>query len=746
MGVTETPDQDTIEKGLRQSQKANENDTQAMFDIYIYDETSKAAKMEKFVNLGSIKNIEGKALKDIRKMLISQNALTYRQKGSSFCNKAGAQANEDLSFSEYTESLSRGVETSIDDKEEKKPSNEGDEAQAASASGTQGGKTGAKKEVFTVYLKSRRLPTEVDEATKEFMKQKLELELRQAELGATVKPELLTSSYNHNNFMASAGSGKVTHPADMTQKEWNIVMQTNSLLNGSYIRLPSAGVSKKVERAMYPAFQLKPRLFRDYEVSLDSKDIKTPEQMLRIPRYRVEDDSYVEVSENKSSVASAIASSSLSEIAAEVAVEGGAFGYSASAKASYKNEEKSANSMTSRTDENHMTITYNFPRVVVQLDEDSLELSEECAADLKHVKDKASVEAFRTKYGAFFASRVELGGRLHSSENSKALGSGSVEEKSKSMKVAASVSFSSPFVQAAASASYGNSSASKNENTSSSLNNSMTWEAKGGDTLLCNNPPAWCSTVASFYNWRVVKQENLLSIEELISRTDGHQGVKTLFDSILLPEGKKPEPPKVASGSLVVCFLGKDTSQYMTMREDTGPNTAIGQHVASEASTKMFNNFFSGGFYPPAQVTWLQRLMSKCCRPLVMREARFTGSQDFQVHGLINTTTGHKRLQNGATYKVWNKFANGWIKGTDSLPGFYDNSFLHEEGDMGAAYIKLQSVKPFEASDVLDQEDEVFIYMYDESGTLLGPVKELPNGMLGTDRSGGAKTFVLRFQ
>lgn len=50
----------------------------------------------------------------------------------------------------------------------------------------------------------------------------------------------------------------------------------------------------------------------------------------------------------------------------------------------------------------------------------------------------------------------------------------------------------------------------------------MTWEAKGGDTLLCNkyivssrdemgdandcnSPPAWCSTVASFYNWRVVK-------------------------------------------------------------------------------------------------------------------------------------------------------------------------------------------------------------------------------------------------
>lgn len=38
----------------------------------------------------------------------------------------------------------------------------------------------------------------------------------------------------------------------MTQRDWNIVLQTNSLVNGSYVRQPSAGVLKKVERAMYP--------------------------------------------------------------------------------------------------------------------------------------------------------------------------------------------------------------------------------------------------------------------------------------------------------------------------------------------------------------------------------------------------------------------------------------------------------------------------------------------------------------
>lgn len=124
--------------------------------------------------------------------------------------------------------------------------------------------------------------------------------------------------------------------------------------------------------------------------------------------------------------------------------------------------------------------------------------------------------------GAFFATRIELGGRLHATEDSDALGTATVSDKSQAMKKAASLSFASPWVQASASGSSSSSTGNHEENSGSSLSVSMTWEAKGGDTLLCNkyifpfadevgnandceSPPAWCSTVASFYNWRVVK-------------------------------------------------------------------------------------------------------------------------------------------------------------------------------------------------------------------------------------------------
>ena len=44
------------------------------------------------------------------------------------------------------------------------------------------------------------------------------------------------------------------------------------------------------------------------------------QQMLRIPRFRIEDDSYVEMSETSKSVAKAMADSSMTEFAAELAM------------------------------------------------------------------------------------------------------------------------------------------------------------------------------------------------------------------------------------------------------------------------------------------------------------------------------------------------------------------------------------------------------------------------------------------
>lgn len=88
--------------------------------------------------------------------------------------------------------------------------------------------------------------------------------------------------------------------------------------------------------------------------------------------------------------------------------------------------------------------------------------------------------------GDIFAQRVQLGGTLYASEESKAVTGQSKESKSKAMKASAAASFSSAWAQASVSASHSQGGSSAENKTEQDLTNSMAWEATGGDTLLCN--------------------------------------------------------------------------------------------------------------------------------------------------------------------------------------------------------------------------------------------------------------------
>ncbi|KAJ6148985.1 hypothetical protein N7471_000184 [Penicillium samsonianum] len=490
-------------------------------DVNVFDGKEEKAKKTNCVPLKDF-NVSNKTLSDIRKALIDNGGLDASRAGSAFCSATGAQVNDSTSFADYMEILSENV-----GEEKEKP------------------EKAANVTVHDVYIKTKdKKRTDRKTEAKELIKQELNLKLSDKPELLQASLEQLASSFNRADWVAEGNETSV-NPADMSEKEWNAVIRNNNLLSAHRLVFSNLGRltdgSKKVkfrriERAPYSAFVLKPRKFASHEIP--DADVKV-EQVFHIPRFTVGDDSYVDAFETKSSTASAMARSSFSSIEAEASVEGGAFGFSAAISAGFSQSENNALSTQNTADSSTMNITYNFPRVVLYLDQFGVDLSQECASDLVGVKDASSLIAFHHKYGHFFATRIELGGRLFSSEKFSALGTKTEDEAATAMKIAAAASFSSSFVSG--SVSYGQEKQTNAQNSSSNraMQSSISWQAQGGDTLLCNNPSAWCPTVAPFHNWRVIKQEDVTPLGDFIGQIPGFEDIPEKFKSIAEVTRKK---------------------------------------------------------------------------------------------------------------------------------------------------------------------------------------------------------------
>ncbi|CAI7625033.1 unnamed protein product [Penicillium pancosmium] len=193
-----------IQKYIGDAQEANQNDPQAIFDIYVYEESSATSKMDKFVTLGSFKNVQGTKLADVRGMLNNENGLSPKLQGLPFCNKVGAVANEDLPFTEYIKSLDRGGSKSKEDNK-----NSGDQGYSTIVPGKDVPVEGS--QTYAVYFKSRAVTVGMDDVTKEFLKEKLDLGLRKAQISTADKPDILSSSYDHKSFMAGVSKAEVVY-------------------------------------------------------------------------------------------------------------------------------------------------------------------------------------------------------------------------------------------------------------------------------------------------------------------------------------------------------------------------------------------------------------------------------------------------------------------------------------------------------------------------------------------------------
>ncbi|OGM41150.1 hypothetical protein ABOM_009856 [Aspergillus bombycis] len=481
-----------------------------LFNIKTVDKAGEA-KLTNVINIE--KDIdEITTLQGIRQLLVSAKKLDSAKARFAFCGKDGARVGDDFNWKLYEALVAEGSD------QDSKTQLPGD------------------TKVHNLCFESP------EETSKEKSLSKQAQDLLDSKLDMDLvknKPELVTatlkelaSTYNHANFKAAAG-GNVVTASSLSQEDWETVLRNTHYLNAHRVVFSNlengTRAFKRLDKAPFAAFCTAPR--KIFSLEKADKSIQV-EGEYRIPRYVVTDDSYVNVFETASSLSESVASSSFSQMDIEASAGGSLFGASLSVKAGFSQNESQAVATSTSKSARSMNITYNFPRAILHLDARSLELTEECKIALQGVKDADSLIQFHQDFGHFFATNVELGGKLFASEQFTSEESAKAEEKANAMKASASASFSYGAFSASASYSQENQQSESRNASSSQMTNNLTWEARGGDTILCNDPPNWCATVKPFTNWRIINQRDVMPLGDLIGTFQNYKHIPSDFDQI----------------------------------------------------------------------------------------------------------------------------------------------------------------------------------------------------------------------
>ncbi|GJN76022.1 hypothetical protein PLICBS_010133 [Purpureocillium lilacinum] len=350
------------------------------------------------------------------------------------------------------------------------------------------------------------------------------------------------------NFAAVAGKATHPEPLDLTELQWDAVFRNNRALHGWFHK------GNMLVKARKRAFQLKRNMNAEISRSQRSAAAKTEDSkeasrgdtgqdmsteetggqygiptlgsgpLPPLPPFYVWDDASVEVTEMTSALEKTMANQGFSSTAVKAAGGGGAVGGQASASLAVETEHSAASKELNAEQVNSIHVAYKevsqanfltlkFPRAAVEVDAYCLELTEECSV---------------------FATQFTLGGELTSSRLFHGSDAAELSAFKDSVKVAAGLSISTPHGSAGVSHGSHSSNETAEEEKKAQRSLRLAWQARGGDTLLCSNPPLWASTVKDYRLWRVMDQQGMVKMIDLVK-------------DIHLKAGKYLENPETAS-------------------------------------------------------------------------------------------------------------------------------------------------------------------------------------------------------
>ncbi|KAH6960261.1 hypothetical protein DER45DRAFT_627355 [Fusarium avenaceum] len=487
--------------------------------VFSYEPGTKTCKNKTTLQF-SVSENTNKKLEVIRKLLVKKEVFGALDARNPFCNANGAEVSDQMSIAVYLDQLADKVKDDV-------PA----DADGAAKDSADVPANSQKLDIPKFYYKKKKVQTKSDDATQEFLKKQLDMKLRENKALSPMRAQLLQSAFQADKWTA-APAAKLSVVADLGERDWSVIVRTNCLLSGQRLSYSNGPKNPCVERTPFNAFKIKGRKFDPYEII-------APMLVARIPRFRVDDSSYVTVLETHNSLQASMAKSSFNKTSIEASAGGSLWGVSAAAKAGFSTNEGTKEVTASSEKHEQVHVTYNFPRVTVFLDEHSLELTKDVKDDIKKIQETQSNEkkkelviAFGEKYGHIFSRRVKLGGRLISSHETTSRSTEKQAQTENNLKAAAAVSVSGYGLSVSAEMSHETAIQADDSTKAQSFASNMSWEATGGNTVLCNDPPSWCGTVGNFRHWRVVEQSDIIPITKLISTFPGYGSVDEEFSEL----------------------------------------------------------------------------------------------------------------------------------------------------------------------------------------------------------------------
>ncbi|KAK1479829.1 hypothetical protein CCUS01_00383 [Colletotrichum cuscutae] len=422
------------------------------------------------------------------------------------------------------------------------------------------------------------------------------------------QPKTVLTALGSNKAVQKAEASSIS-PSSLDELQWELVMKNCQVMHGWYID----PVSTEIKMAPKPAFRLKSGLNLDY--SPDST-VSTAEVEIAIPNYGVTDGSKIDVVTTESGIKHSLVRNSFDKSSMDNKIALGYSGIGINVASGKSFDSQGEQSSGSNRSVKSMIGIYKLPRATLFLNADDLVPTKAFTNGIEKIKelgeeaDETDVRKFYERFGQFFCHEVILGGMLLST---KALvgNESQDEEKSRcSFKHAIGMSVSSPVEVIIGAESKKEIASGADQSIVRSYkdsDDSVVFEAVGGNTILASNPQQWCATVGDYNNWRVIGRQEMKLILDSFKDSGDHelQDVVDLFTKASqLTVSKFIDIPKSAKIIAQFRFKTKSTNADKThyLRHDIYKLIDFGPRSASEQ--RIMPQKFQGPRVEPYDPSW----------------------------------------------------------------------------------------------------------------------------------------------